>query len=182
MFSCLDDTERNNLLILVEMEKIGRKKLVYALVVGVICFAVSFAVSFWISYKSAEKTTAEQVKQPEIHELVSQIQETLPMDMGNGIMWTNILYDSNTVIYDYIYTTLYASDIDQDMIDYAISTDKEQIIQTLTTGYVSNKDMKDWLDLLINNNCKLLYRYNDCDSQPIYTITILPSELEEALK
>ena len=104
------------------------------------------------------------------------------MDMGNGIMWTNILYDSNTVIYDYIYTTLYASDIDQDMIDYAISTDKEQIIQTLTTGYVSNKDMKDWLDLLINNNCKLLYRYNDCDSQPIYAITILPSELEDALK
>ncbi len=164
------------------MKKTGQKKLVYALVVGVICFAVSFAVSFWISYKSAEKTTAEQVKQPEIHELVSQIQETLPMDMGNGIMWTDILYDSNTVIYDYVYTQLYAEDIDQNMIDYAISTDKEQIIQTLTTGYVSNKDMKDWLDLLINNNCKLLYRYNDCDSQPIYAITILPSELEEALK
>ena len=168
------------------MEKIGRKKLLNALAVGAVCFAVSFAVAYWVSYKSAEKsaekTTAEQVKQPEIHELVSQIQETLPMDMGNGIMWTNILYDSNTVIYDYIYTTLYASDIDQDMIDYAISTDKEQIIQTLTSGYFSSKDIKDWLDLLINNNYKLLYRYSDCESQLLYAISILPSELLEVLK
>lgn len=167
---------------MIDMKKIGTKELLYALISA----AVAFAVSFMISYKSAEKSArgsvAELVENQDIHEIISQIKLPLPMDVGTGIIWTDMTFENDTVIYHYKFSGLYADDIDKELIESVKDDDKKLIIQSLVSEYESSSDSKIWIDLIIRNQYKLLYSYNDCQSEFIYSITILPSELEEALK
>lgn len=167
------------------MKKYDTKKMWYALVAAVVCFGISFAVSYWIGFKSAEsaagKSDQETVKKQSVPEIVAQLKQMLPMDFGTGILWTDITCEDDVVIYDYVYSDLHASDIDQEMIDLVVANDKPEIIRSQVSEYDSNKDVKEWIDCLIENRYKVKYRYSDCEHEYIYSFIILPSEWEEAL-
>lgn len=164
------------------MKKSSIKQLVYALLAAV----VAFAVSFWISYKSAENDSADSdliiVKKQSVLEIVAQLKSMLPMEFGTGIIWTDVTCENDVVIYYYIYSDLYASDVDQDTIDWVIANDKQEIINKQVAEYDSNKDTKDWIDSLIENRYKVQYRYCDCEYEYIYSFTIYPSDWEDALE
>lgn len=165
------------------MKKYDTKKMWYALVAAVVCFGISFAVSYWIGFKSAEKETAQEtVKKKSVPEIVDQLKQTLPMDLGTGIIWTDMTCENDVVIYDYAYSELHASDIDQEMKEWVVANDKPEIIRSLVSEYGTNKDVSEWIDCIIENRYKVKYRYSDCECEYIYSFTILPSEWEEALK
>lgn len=122
------------------MKKSSIKQLVYALLAAV----VAFAVSFWISYKSAENDSADSdliiVKKQSVPEIVAQLKSMLPMEFGTGIIWTDVTCENDVVIYDYIYSDLYASDVDQDTIDWVIANDKQEIINKQVAEYDPHAD------------------------------------------
>lgn len=168
------------------MENNQTKKWIFAFLAGV----VSFGVAFWISFNSAKKEAMESagdsvensIKKQDIQDLIAQIKKSLPMNMDNGIVWTDMKFDMGTVIYEYTYSDIYVEDIDLTMIDSVIANDKPMIIDTMVSEYDKDLGTKEWLDMIIQRNYNVLYGYYDCQNKLIYSIKILPFEWSEALK
>lgn len=170
----------------IEVFKTRAFKYLYALFAAV-CVLFS-AYSFIIigdfaqnKEKELENVVNDSSPQQDIHSYIAQQNINLPIEIGNGIVWTKVVLENNVMVHDYKINDVYAADIDMSMINPMIVEEKQQLLRSIVEIYDNDTSTRNIVDLLIRQKHTVQYRYNDCEGQFIYAVTISPEDLQEAI-
>ena len=113
-------------------------------------------------------------KEARMEKALEQVNEMLPMPIGNGLTMEKVVADGNAITYT---VSCDESVLDMQMLEDNKKSLMEGGIQALRTEKAKNKDMQELFDYCIESNKNFVYSYVGKPSGKTVTVTINPKEI-----
>ena len=116
------------------------------------------------------KTNPELLSSVNINQIDNCIKvnnKNLPIDYENGLIWSKMFKEDESVVYLYNYKDTYKSDLDEDHIKQLALVEKHEMMANFS------KSLEDpFIGMCINAGYKVVFRYNDSIDQKLYEVVI----------
>ncbi len=120
----------------------------------------------------------ESYRAAQLEQVCKESKKLLPIDLGNGLTWTNMFTQGNVLVYQYTYTNVDEQSINSNYLDYI------SIFSKLNTkrAFASNSVKDDLaLDLCVKNKYAIKYQYLLPSRKEFYSFSFSSAEVAEAL-
>lgn len=103
----------------------------------------------------------------QIDNCISESNKELPIDYGNGLVWSKMFKEEDSVVYLYNYKELNKSDLDENYIKNEALVEKHEMMADYA------KSVEDpFIGMCRDAGYKVVFRYNDCADQKLYEVVI----------
>ncbi|MBR2030960.1 MAG: hypothetical protein IKA04_01965 [Alistipes sp.] len=102
--------------------------------------------------------------------------KNLPIDYKNGLVWSKMFKDDDSVVYLYNYKDIYKSDVDEKYTEQLALVQKHEVMADSATLLEDP-----FIGMCINAGYKVVFRYNDSVDQKLYDVVIDSEDYQKAL-